>query len=84
MDFMSSTAPPGIIVGFNRIPLDMTLIENLAGFGFNLDYAMKCIEANRHNHLTTSYYLMLKKLVYSGGKSPAGMKIYLDINRYWF
>lgn len=30
-------------------------------FGFDPDYAVKCIEANRHNHITAAYHLLYKK-----------------------
>jgi len=30
-------------------------------YNFKKDYAVKCINANKHNHVTTSYYLLLKR-----------------------
>lgn len=30
---------------------------------FDHDYAVKCIEANRHNHITATYHLVHKKLL---------------------
>lgn len=30
---------------------------------FDADYVAKCLEANRHNNATTSYYLSLKKYI---------------------
>ena len=30
------------------------------------DYARRCIEANKHNQVTTAYYLLLKKMVRTG------------------
>jgi len=38
---------------------------------FNKNYAQQCIDANKHNHVTTTYYLLLKKYSQNGGKSPA-------------
>ncbi len=38
-------------------------------FDFNLEFSEKCIDANKHNHVTTTYYLLLKKYLESGGKS---------------
>jgi len=40
-------------------------------YGINYDYGYKCLEANKHNHVTTGYYLLMKKFNQSGGKSPA-------------
>ena len=37
---------------------------------------MRCIEANKHNHITTTYYLLLKKHLRNGGNSVA------DLSRY--
>ncbi|KAL4433487.1 hypothetical protein ABPG74_002884 [Tetrahymena malaccensis] len=63
--------PEGIIVGYNRIPVDIDILKQLESFSFNLDYAQKCIDANKHNHVTTCYYLLLKKHIKNGGKSVA-------------
>ncbi|CAD8123572.1 unnamed protein product [Paramecium sonneborni] len=46
--------------------------------GISSEYAEKCIEANRHNHVTTTYYLLLKKYLLAGNKSIA------DINSEQF
>ena len=51
--------------------MDYDLLAQLEGLGFNLEYAERCIEANKHNHVTTTYYLLLKKHIASGGKSNA-------------
>jgi 5'-AMP-activated protein kinase catalytic alpha subunit len=36
-----------------------------------LSFTRKCIEANRHNDATTTYYLLLRKFVREGGISKA-------------
>jgi len=33
---------------------------------FNEDYARKCIEANKHNHITATYHLLMKKSLKQG------------------
>ncbi len=44
------------------MPLDNLIYEKiLENFGFDADYTVKCIEANRHNNITVAYHLMLKK-----------------------
>ena len=34
--------------------------------GFQRDYAVRCLDANKHNHVTTCYYLLLKRLEKEG------------------
>lgn len=60
----------GVIVGFNSVPIDNEILKSLDEFGFNLEYAKKCLEANKHNHITTTYYLSLKNRICNGYKSP--------------
>jgi 5'-AMP-activated protein kinase catalytic alpha subunit len=43
-----------------------TMTNNLE---LDSEYAAKCIDANKHNHLSTTYYLLLKKILKDGGKS---------------
>ena len=40
-----------------------------------IDYARKCIEANKHNHVTATYYLILKKHIKAGGESIADARL---------
>jgi len=35
---------------------------------------MKCIQANKHNHISASYYLLLKDLLKKGGQSIADVR----------
>ena len=39
----------------------MKILDLLIDYNFKKEYAIKCINANKHNHVTTSYYLLLKK-----------------------
>lgn len=57
----------GIIIGVSPIPINLKILEHLTSFGFNVDYTKKCLEQNKHNHFTTSYYLILKKFVENNG-----------------
>jgi 5'-AMP-activated protein kinase catalytic alpha subunit len=34
--------------------------------GFQREYAIRCLDANKHNHATTCYYLLLKKMERDG------------------
>ena len=65
----TSFISPGIVVGFNKIPIDQKVIESLKEFNFEAEYINKCLEANRHNNATTAYYLALKKFIKEGGST---------------
>ena len=71
---------PGIIIGQNPIPVDFEQLQIiLEKYEFDEDMrlsARRFIEANKHNPLTTCYYLTLKRFIRSGGKSIA------DITKY--
>jgi len=43
---------------------------------FDIDkvYSKKCIQANKHNHISASYYLLLKEKVKKGEKSIADVR----------
>lgn len=59
--------PTGILVGYNAIPIDPAILAKLEEYGFSTESGRKSLEGNRHNHLTTTYYLLLKKHLQSGG-----------------
>lgn len=70
----------GILIGqHNPIPTDLNILENVLA-KYRLDKTFKEsraeIESNRHNSLTTTYYLTLKRFIRQGGKSIA------DITKY--
>lgn len=51
----------GIIVGQDPIQVDEKILNNMSEFDFDLDYARKCIEINKHNHITATYQLLVTK-----------------------
>ena len=51
----------GILIGYNPIPINKEILKKLEGYGFDLEHSEKCIEANKHNQITTTYYLLMKK-----------------------
>ncbi len=53
------------------MPIDKSILEQLVGYNFDLDHSSKCIDANKHNHVTTAYYLLFKKMLKEGGRSTA-------------
>ena len=62
---------PGILIGYDHIIVDIEIFKKLEIYGYNLDYTKKCLEANKHNEVTTAYYLLLKKYIQDGGVSIA-------------
>ena len=63
----------GIIIGYNRIPVDATVLKKLTSKGYDAQYVTKCVEANRHNDATTAYYLTMKQYLKEGGSSAYDM-----------
>eukprot|EP00826_Nyctotherus_ovalis_P051220 TRINITY_DN6390_c0_g1_i2.p1 TRINITY_DN6390_c0_g1~~TRINITY_DN6390_c0_g1_i2.p1 ORF type:complete len:549 (-),score=165.41 TRINITY_DN6390_c0_g1_i2:349-1995(-) len=63
----------GIIVGVHQIPTEPIILKEVARLGLDPEYTKKCVEANKHNAATTTYYLLLQKFVREGGKSPADL-----------
>lgn len=59
----------GIIIGYNKIPINPEILSQMRHLNLDPDHVSKCLEANRHNNVTTSYYLALKKHVSEGGQS---------------
>lgn len=52
----------GLIIGYNRIPIQNKILNLMNKQGFDPKYIQRCIDANKHNHCTTTYYIYLKKL----------------------
>merc|ERR550534_1671609 len=45
----------------NEGVLEEEILDQLDAFGFPRDYSVRCLLGNRHNHLTTTYYLLKEK-----------------------
>lgn len=56
----------GIIIGYNQIPIEGKILEMMKEYGFESEYTQQCLDANKHNHATTTYYLFLKRLKLEG------------------
>lgn len=61
------TIAHGIVIGYNKIPVDTSVLSSLKAYNYDLDHTKNCLEANRHTSTTTSYFLALKKFVKNGG-----------------
>lgn len=46
--------------------LEEDVLEQLDRFGFPRDYAVKCLQMSKHNHVTTTYHLLVEKKRRSG------------------
>eukprot|EP00826_Nyctotherus_ovalis_P048004 TRINITY_DN5613_c0_g1_i3.p1 TRINITY_DN5613_c0_g1~~TRINITY_DN5613_c0_g1_i3.p1 ORF type:complete len:350 (+),score=89.53 TRINITY_DN5613_c0_g1_i3:150-1199(+) len=51
----------GIILGINKIPINIAVAKSLRKFGLDIDEAIRSLQQNKHNQITTTYYLALKK-----------------------
>lgn len=69
---IESVEMEGIIVGQDPIPIMEDIRESLRE-GYSdlegIEYADKFIKMNKHNHITTTYYLILKKAERETGKN---------------
>ena len=49
----------GLFPGKEKMPFEETLFNKIVDeFQFDKKYASKCIEDNRHNHITAVYHLI--------------------------
>eukprot|EP00930_Biecheleria_cincta_P057181 TRINITY_DN43155_c0_g1_i1.p1 TRINITY_DN43155_c0_g1~~TRINITY_DN43155_c0_g1_i1.p1 ORF type:complete len:681 (+),score=74.22 TRINITY_DN43155_c0_g1_i1:158-2200(+) len=55
----ASTAPCDWMPG--QASLEDDVLCDLDAFGFPRDYAIRCLELNKHNHVTTTYHLLAEK-----------------------
>jgi 5'-AMP-activated protein kinase catalytic alpha subunit len=51
----------GLFIGLSQIPINNKILDMLMQYNFKKDYALKCLNANKHNHVTTTYYLLHKR-----------------------
>ena len=58
----SKPREPGLFPGLQPMPYQKELLQRLIDdFSFDRDYSIRCLEANRHNHITATYHLINKK-----------------------
>ena len=60
------------------MPIDDSVVDSLSQQGYDKEYIIKCLDANKHNDVTTAYYLELKRNLINGIQSKA------DINSSLF
>jgi len=68
----------GIFVGLTSIPVNNFVLEKTVEYQFKKDYIVRCINQNKHNHATTTYYLLLKKYELEGKLGAEQFEVYDD------
>lgn len=63
--------PQGIIVGYHRIPIDEAILIQVPGYGYDPEEVRKNLNNNKHNKMTTLYYLLMLKAAKAGHSSHA-------------
>ena len=63
----------GIVIGKHLIPIDDNILNEITEHGFDKKVTKQCLQTNKHNSATTTYYLMLKKKYEEGFHSFADM-----------
>ena len=48
------------------MPIDDSVVDSLSQQGYDKEYIIKCLDANKHNDVTTAYYLALKRNLING------------------
>ena len=65
----------GLLVNMIVIPIDEDVVKEMGNkFKLNLEDIRSCILSNKHNDISTLYYLILKKKIREGKKSVADLK----------
>ena len=64
----------GLLINRVVIPIDEDLINKMSEYDYDKNETRKNILSNKHNHITTTYYLMLKKKIKKGIESIADLK----------
>ncbi len=82
---IESVEMEGIIVGQEPIPIIEDIKQELKMSYSNLEgieFADKFIKLNKHNHITTTYYLLLKRAERDTGKNLLFEKVTLEKRNY--
>ena len=71
---------PGIIIGYNKIPIDKNILKICEKFGKNKDVIEKSVKENKCDEYNALYYLLVKKLNKEGVESISDFssKMFID------
>lgn len=64
---------PGILTGYNRIPIDKRILDQVEEYGYNKHKCKMNLENNKYDSITSVYYLCLRKFIKSGGVSVSDL-----------
>ena len=65
----SDSSRPGIIIGFNKIPIDENIINLCKEYGYDTNLVRQSVKNNDYNSNSSIYYILLQKLKNKGTKS---------------
>ena len=69
----SSTLRPGVVVGYNEIPIDERIVKICGEFGYDKQSVFNSVENNKFDRNSSIYYIMLKKLIKEGYDSVSDL-----------
>jgi 5'-AMP-activated protein kinase catalytic alpha subunit len=67
--------PKGLIINYHEVPIDETIVDAIVSMGYDKKIIIKSLYNNRHNKLTTIYYLTMKRFVANGYVSTADLDL---------
>ncbi|CAI2368560.1 unnamed protein product [Moneuplotes crassus] len=59
-EYQNSQTSGGVNTNIKPVPINLEVIDLLEEYGIDKEYAIKCVELNRHNSITSTYYLIIK------------------------
>ena len=65
------TEPQGIIFGYHKVSIDENILAQVSNYGYDPEDARKNLNNNKHNKMTTLYYLLMLKAAKNGYTSSA-------------
>ena len=65
----SDSSRPGIIIGFNKIPIDENIINLCYDYGYDKNLVRQSVLNNNYDSNSSIYYILLQKLKHKGIKS---------------
>ena len=63
----------GLLINKVVIPIDFKIVKEMEKYGFKKDDCIENVLKNKHNHITTTFYLILKKKIKKGYESDSDL-----------
>lgn len=57
----------GLFIHLHHIPVDERILDKMESYGYNKSEAREMLRSNRHNNVTTTYYLLMRSVFYKAG-----------------